>query len=204
MSPASPSLAALGAAEAALAPLVPASAQLPLGPLAPVIAGVFTGLSRGDWVFAGPRARVGAVLRGCPVERLAGAATGARPYKLAPVSWSPGARALQAVGAALAEDAFVACILGDASAASGAFAEALNAAALTGARVLFIAPLHRFAGPDAPVGPQSAAGPLALARAFGLDAVEAAPTEDAVRDAVAALRAAGRAAVLAVPLPVAA
>lgn len=200
----SAALTTLAAAEAALAALVPPEARLPLGPLAPVVAGVFSGLSKSDWVFCGPRARVGAVLRGCPVERLANPAAGARPYKLAPASWSPGARALHAVGAALAEDAFVACVLGDASVAAGAFTEALNAAALTGARVLFIVPLHRFAGDGAPVGPQSAAGPLALARAFGLDALEAAPTEDAVRDAVRAARDAGRAAVLAVPLPVAA
>ena len=113
-------------ADAELAGLGPTPFALPLGPLAPVIAGAFRGMSKGDWAFSGPRGRVGAVLRGCTPGRLVDAAAGARPYKLAPVSDAPGNRALHAVGAALASGRPTLCLLGAASVASGAFHEALN------------------------------------------------------------------------------
>ncbi|MEC8425653.1 MAG: hypothetical protein VX000_17825, partial [Myxococcota bacterium] len=64
------SVEALADAEAALAALGPKPFPLPLGPLAPVVAGAFAGASKSDWVVCGPRERIGATLRGCTVERL--------------------------------------------------------------------------------------------------------------------------------------
>jgi TPP-dependent pyruvate/acetoin dehydrogenase alpha subunit len=175
------------AAEVALAELGPLPYVLPLGPLAPLVAGAFSGASRADWVVCGPRERVGAVLRGCGLDRLVDAAAGARPYKLAPTSGAPGARALHAVGLAMATETRVLCILGDASTAAGAFHEALNAAVLVGASVTFLV-VHQPLTDDAPVGTQLATSPAKLAAAFGIPVTEIAAAEDAVRDAVAAAR----------------
>jgi len=181
---------ALLQAEARLLALGPRPFPLPLGPLAPVVAGAFSGMGRGDWVVASPRERVGATVRGCPVERLVEPTAGARPYKLAPVSGAPGARALHAVGLALGSGKPVLCFLGLASAATGATWEALNAAVLTGAPVVFlhVAPELR---DDAPVGPQLAADLGATAAAFGIPVVSPADaTAPAVEAGVAEARAA--------------
>ena len=51
------------------------------------------------------------------------------------------------------------CFLGNASAAAGAFHEALNAAALTRARVIFLLVLHDLDDEEAPIGRQLAAKP---------------------------------------------
>ncbi len=175
------------AAEVALAELGPKPFPLPLGPVAPVVAGAFAGASNGDWVVCGPRERVGAVLRGCGLDRLVDPASGARPYKLAPSSGAPGSRALHAVGIAMARNERVLCILGDASTASGAFHEALNTARLTGARVTFLV-VHQPLTADAPVGAQLGTTPAKLAAAFDLPVSEVPGTEDAVAAAVAAAR----------------
>jgi len=181
------SLDALAAAERDLAALGPKPFPLPLGPMAPVVAGAFTGASKADWVVCGPRERVGAALRGCAVERLVDPAVGARPYKLAPSSGAPGARALHAVGLATATDARVLCILGDASTAVGAFHEALNSACLLGARVTFLVVCQPL-GEGAPVGTQLATTPARLAAAFDIPVTEVAADADAVAAAVAAAR----------------
>ena len=181
------SLDALAAAERDLAALGPKPFPLPLGPLAPVVAGAFTGASKADWVVCGPRERVGAVLRGCAVERLVDPAAGARPYKLAPSSGTPGARALHAVGLAAATNARVLCILGDASTAAGAFHEALNSACLLGARVTFLVVCQPL-GEGAPVGTQLATTPARLASAFDIPVTEVAAETDAVSSAVSAAR----------------
>lgn len=172
---------------------------LPIGGLAPVVAGAMAGVAKGDWVVAGPRERVGVVLRGASADRLA-EGYGLRPYKLAPSKGGPGARALHAVGLALSSQRPVLCFLANASAAGGAFHEALNTAALTGAPVLFVLTLHELTA-DAPVGTQLAADPVALAAAHGLDAAWVDPTTDAVQAAVAAAREAGKPALLALRLP---
>ena len=125
-------------AEQALAALEPKPFVVPLGRLAPVVEGAVTAMNRSDWLVTGFRERVGATLRGCPPERLIDLRAGARPYKLAPTSGAPGARALHAVGLAIASNEATLCLLGAASAASGHFYEALNAAALTGAPVIFV------------------------------------------------------------------
>lgn len=181
-------MSALAEAEARLAELGRAPFPLPLGRMAPAVEAVFTGFGRTGWVVAGPRERVGAVLRGCPVERLTDATVGARPYKLAPVSRAPGNRALHAVGLALATREPVLCLLGLASAANGAVHEALNTAALTGAPVIFVLLSERI-GPDAPVGPQLAGSAAAIAAAHGLASRRVGVAEAAA--AVAEARASG-------------
>ena len=135
----------------------------------------------------GPRERVGATLRGCAVERLIDPAAGARPYKLAPASGTPGARALHAVGLSVATDARVLCILGDASTAAGAFHEALNAACLMGAKVTFLVVCQPL-GEGAPIGTQLATTPARLAAAFDIPVSSVDADQDAVATAVASAR----------------
>jgi len=183
-------VSALLEADAALNALNPTPFPLPLGPLAPVVEGAMLGFGRKGWVVTGPRERVGAVLRGCPVERLVDGLAGARPYRLAPCSVAPGNRALHAVGLAMASGEPVLCVLGLASAASGAFHEALNLAALCGAPVIFVVAVLAI-GPDAPVGPQLAGSPAAIATTMGLGAVRVYGVVEAVQAAVAEARAAG-------------
>ena len=178
-------------AEATLAGLAPIPYPLPLGPLAPVVEGGFKGMKKTDWVVTGMRERVGAVLRGCSPERLVNAYAGARPYKLAPVSDAPGTRALHAVGLALGSDAPVLCFLGTASSASGSFHEALNAASLTNAPVIFLVSVMPL-GDDAPVGPQLATTPASLAKAFDMDVLEAKPSAKDVQTAVSKARKSGK------------
>ena len=181
----------LAQAEEALTRLNPRPFPIPLGRLAGLVEGGFEGMSRRDWVVAGPRERVGAVLRGCPVERLVEPQSGAKPYKLAPVSVAPGNRALHAVGLALGSGGPVLCFLGLASAASGSFHEALNLAAITEAPVIFLVAVVEL-GEGAPVSVQLASSPAALAGAFGIDARRVPATAGAVREAVSAAREAGR------------
>jgi 2-oxoisovalerate dehydrogenase E1 component alpha subunit len=180
------SVARLLDASAALCARVAPPLALPVGALAPVVAGALAGLSKSDWLVAGPRERVGATLRGASVDRLAEAA-GARPYKLAPSVAAPGHRALHAVGLALSSGQPTLCFLGNASSATGAFHEALNSAALTGARVIFLL-VQQALTAEAPIGRQLAADPLALAAAFGIPTATAAPTADAVAAVVSAAR----------------
>lgn len=174
-------------ADAALNALGPQPFPLPLGPLAPIVAGAFRGMSKGDWAFSGPRGRVGAILRGCTPARLTNPTTGARPYKLAPASDAPGSRAIHAVGAALATSRPTLCLLGAASVASGAFHEALNVAALTGAPVVFVVTMQEITD-DAPIGRQVVADPTALARAHGWQTYTPQATEDSVYQAVSEAR----------------
>jgi TPP-dependent pyruvate/acetoin dehydrogenase alpha subunit len=175
------------AADTELAGLGPAPFPLPLGPLAPVVAGAFRAMSKGDWAFCGPRGRVGAVLRGCTPARLVDPKAGARPYKLAPTSDAPGNRALHAVGSAIATGRPTLCILGAASVASGAFHEALNVATITGAPVVFVVVMQEITD-DAPIGRQLVADPIALARAHGWQTHTPQPNEDSVYQAVTEAR----------------
>ena len=187
----------LSDAETRLQALGPVPFALPLGRLAPVVEGAFNGMKKSDWIVPGPRERIGAVLRGCPPERLVHAHAGAKPYKVAPASSAPGARALHAVGLALA-DGPVLCFLGMASAASGSFAEALNVAALSGAPVIFLVTVQQL-DDAAPVGRQIAASPATLAEAFGIATARIGADSETVRAAVAAAR--GKLAVIEVSLP---
>ncbi len=145
---------------------------VPARGLEAVIAGGFLGLERTDWVFPGLRERVGAVLRGCPRERLVDGRGGARPWRVAPVSASPANRLLLACGLAMARpDDAVLVFLGEGSASCGAFHEALNLAALHDLRVIFL--VHVWDVPEdasPPYAPQLAADPTALALAHGVGA----------------------------------
>jgi len=185
----------LAEAEAKLAELGPTPFPLPLGPLAPVVEGGFAGMNKSDWVVGGMRERIGAVLRGCPPERLVDGRAGAKPYKVAPASEAPGTRALHAVGLATASGKPVLCFLGLASAASGDFHEALNATVLTEAPVIFLVTVQAF-GDDAPVGTQLATTPAKLAEAFGLPTTEVKADASAVEKAVKAARKKGVAALI--------
>jgi len=178
-------------AEATIAGLSPTPYPLPLGPLAPVVVGAFTGMKKSDWVVTGLRERVGAVLRGCAPERLLDGYAGARPYRVAPVSDAPGTRSLHAVGLALGSNAPVLCFLGPASTASGSFYEALNAASLCGVPVIFLVTLFPL-GDDAPVGTQLGTSPAQIAGAFGIQVTEAKSTISNVKSAVAKARKSGK------------
>jgi TPP-dependent pyruvate/acetoin dehydrogenase alpha subunit len=174
-------------AEARLAELCPTPFVLPLGPLAPIVQGAFSGMNKADWIVTGMRERVGAVLRGCAPERLVNGAAGAKPYKLAPTSEAPGTRALHAVGLAMASGEPVLCMLGLASAASGDVYEALNTAVLLGAPVIFLVTVHPLTD-DAPVSPQLATTPARIAEAFGIPSLTVSGTAQAVQTAVANAR----------------
>lgn len=190
----------LRAADAALAELGPTPFPLPIGELAPLVAGAVSALGKGDWWVPSMRERAGAVLRGVPVERLVDGLAGARPFKVAPPGSSPAVRALVAVGLASAQrppggasgaGGVTALVhLGIGSASDGAFHEALNLAALLRPDVIFLVAVHAL-GEGAPLGRQLATSPSALAQAFGLpaavvDGEDAEAVAAAVRDAKAA------------------
>lgn len=188
-------------ADRELAELGPTPFPLPLGPLAPVVAGAISALERGEWWVPGLRERVGAVLRDVPLDRLIDGTRGARPYKVAPPSPSPALRALTTVGLAQATDRMALCHLGVGALADGAFTEALNLGAMLQAKAIFVIAIHPL-GEGAPLGPQTAADPAALARAYGWAALPAdAPTAQAVHDAVQTAREHGGPAVVLVHLP---
>lgn len=175
-------------AEQQLAALGPLPFPIPLGRLAPAVEALFRAWPRGEWILAGPRERVGAILRGCPAERLVDPAQGARPYKLAPVGSRPASRALHAVGLARGSGAPVLCLLGAAGTATGDLHEALNLAVLTGAPVVFVV-LDPPLSPDAPLARQLGPSLEALATAFGLGTASLSAEADAA-DIQAALLAA--------------
>jgi TPP-dependent pyruvate/acetoin dehydrogenase alpha subunit len=146
---------------------------VPLRGLEAVIAGGFLGIERKDWVVPGLRERAGGVLRDCPRDRLLDPASGARPYRITPVSTSPAARMLHACGLAMAlrdQDAAVLCFIGQGSASYGTFHEALNLAALHKLRVIFLAHSWNLEHADSPLARQLAGPISAHALAFGMHA----------------------------------
>ena len=158
-------------ADAQLNGLDPIPFPLPLGRRAAAVAGAWTGVEATDWVLPGLRERVGAVVRGCSVERLVDGHAGARPYKVAPVSASPAARALHACGLAMADrERAVLCFLGEGSASYGELHEALNLAALHKLRVLFVVLREDLAAEGSPLAPQLSAKLVELAQAHGVQA----------------------------------
>lgn len=147
------------------------------------IAGATLAVSRKTWLLPGRREAACALLRGCPADRL----VEARPYRVVPPGSSPSARALEAVGMALAGDAALTW-LGTGSVAYGAFTEALSLAATHRAPVTFV--VHWYTN-EGPFARQLAVEPAALAQSFGLAAAivpgaEAGPVFEAVK-ALAAL-----------------
>jgi len=146
----------------------PSPFPTPILGLEAVVVGTVLALEDGDWWLPGLRERVGAILRETPLDRLRDGHSGAKPYRVAPPNTSLALRALYAVGLGL--DGFSCVHLGIGSAADGAFHEALNLAALRASHVLFVVAVHPLAGDDAPLGPQLATAPSALAEAFGIAA----------------------------------
>ncbi|MCB9673879.1 MAG: hypothetical protein H6737_02120 [Alphaproteobacteria bacterium] len=165
---------------------------VPSAGLESVLAGAVSALRAGDWWVPGLRERVGAVLRDTPVDRLADGFAGARPYKVAPPTPSPANRALYAVGLAMADrDRSVLVHLGVGSASDGTLYEALNAAVLYQANVVFLVAVHPL-GEGAPLGRQVAVAPHVVAAAMGLGTAEVdANDASAVHSAVAAALKAG-------------
>lgn len=148
--------------------------------LEPIIVGATLAVSRKTWLLPGRRERGCALVRGAQADRL----DEARPFRVVPPGPSPAARAVQAVGLAMAGDPALA-FLGTGSASYGAFAEALSLAALRAAPVRFVVSWYEGEGPFAP---QLAASPAALARAMGLPAAEVDGQDvEAVHAAVAGL-----------------
>jgi TPP-dependent pyruvate/acetoin dehydrogenase alpha subunit len=181
-------LEAVRAADVSLNALDPKPFPLPVGELAPVVAGAVSALRAEDWWVPSLRERVGAVVRNVPVERLVDGRRGAKPYRVAPSSAAPALRALVAVGLALADRQRYALVhLGIGSASDGALYEALNLAALHSANVLFVVSVHPL-GDGAPLGRQLAARPSALAAAFGIPATTVHADAAAVHAAVKAAR----------------
>ena len=166
------SIERLQAADTELAALSPMPFAVPITGLEAVVAGAVDGLQTRDWWVPGLRERAGAVLRGVPVERLVDGFRGAKPYHVCPPTPAPALRALHAVGLALADRSRCVLVhLGIGSTADGDFYEALNLAALQGARVVFLVAVHPL-GEGAPVGRQVAGSPAALASALGIRTVE--------------------------------
>ena len=176
-------------AEAAFNALNPVPFPLPLGPWAEIVEGAFLGMQKRDWIIPGPRGRIGATLRGCPPERLIDPQSGAKPYKIAPSSMDPAARAIHAVGIALGSGQPVLVILGMAAEANGALTEAYNLVALTGVVVIFVL-IRQELTDDAPISRQSAADPEKLAAAYGLSTITV--SGSAVQKAVAKARKSGQ------------
>ncbi len=143
---------------------------VPARGLEAIIAGGYLGIEKTDWVLPGLRERIGAVLRGCPQERLLDGHAGCRPWRVAPTTTSPGARMLHACGLAMANpDAAVLCFLGEGSASTGAFHEALNFAALHHLRVIFLAHVWQ-RSEEAPYAEQLAGSLSHHSLAFGIQA----------------------------------
>ncbi len=155
-------------ADKALCASQPSPFPLPVTGLEALVAGSLLALDRKDWWVPGLRERVGAVLRGAPIERLRDGFSGARPYRVAPPSSSPAFRALTAVGLAVAEPTQTTLVhLGVGSISNGDFFEALNLAALLRPNIIFVIAVIELTN-EAPLGPQLATSPSKLARAFAI------------------------------------
>jgi len=150
--------------------------------LEPLVAGVTLGAGARAWLFPGRRERACALLRGADPTRL----DAARPYRVVAPGKSPAARAMQAVGAALATGERAVVFCGTGSAAYGALHEALARAGATGAAVTFVVGWYAAPGPfTLPL----AHGPAALAAGLGLTGATVDGTDaEAVRVAVAGAR----------------
>lgn len=129
-----------------------------------LVEGVVAGVAKRVWLFPGRRERGAAILRGADADRIAAA----RPYKVVPPGASPSARAMQAVGVALAGEPAL-CFLGTGSLGYGAAQEAIQFAAASGAPVLFVLSWYV----DGPFAAPLAIEPAAYARALGLKVASA-------------------------------
>lgn len=142
-----------------------------------LVEGVVAGVSKRVWLFPGRRERGAAILRGADAERI----SAARPYKVVPPGDSPSARAMQAVGVALAGEPAV-CFLGTGSLGYGAAQEAMQFAAARSAPVVFVLSWYV----DGPFAAPLAIEPAAFGRALGLKVATASGADAAsVQAAVA-------------------
>jgi pyruvate dehydrogenase E1 component alpha subunit len=189
----SKALSQVKAADAAIQGADPIPFPLPATGLEAVIVGGFTGVEKTDWIFPGLRERVGGVLRNCPVESLIDGHAGARPYRIAPVSTSASTRLLLACGVAMAsKENHVLCFVGQGAAATGAFYEALNLAALHQLNLIVLAHSRDLSAEGSPLAPQVAGDLVSKAASFGLGTQSVDGTDaKAVKKAVAKARKSG-------------
>ena len=172
--------------EAQYLALHPKPYAVPLGKLAPILEACTLAMSKRDWIVTGPRGRVAAMLRGCSAERLVSAADGLHSYKIAPSSLNPANRALHAVGLAMSSQRPVLCFLGQASAANGAYYEALNVAALNNVPVLFVLIVQDLT--HVPMSSQTSSAANQVASAMNLHAEVLVGSSEIVRAAVERFR----------------
>ena len=170
-------------AENELIELDPKPFYVPLGAWSPIIEGAFSGMSTRHWIFAGPRGRIGATLRGAKPQRVLEAQDGAKPYKLAPCSHHPARRALHAVGSALSTRQPTLCILGNAALASGEFHQALSVSVQYQCPVIFLLIQHPLTD-DAPVTKQYTTDIQSIASALGIQYQHVSPQKNTVEKAV--------------------
>ena len=176
-------MTSLEQAEQELIALDPQPFYIPLGKWEPIVKGAFSGMSNRHWIFASPRARIGATIRGVSAQRILMPHDGARPYKLAPSSFHPARRALQAVGSALASKEPTLCILGDAALAHGEFAQALNLAGQQQSPVIFL--VIRFPIDNtAPISQQHISKISDVATVHKISYIYAEPTAESIENAV--------------------
>lgn len=170
-------------AENELIELNPQPFYIPLGAWAPIIEGAFEGMSSRHWIFAGPRGRIGATLRGAKPQRVLAPQDGAKPYKLAPSSHHPARRALHAVGSALATRQPTLCILGDAALASGEFHQALSISVQYQCPVIFLLIRYPLTD-DAPITKQYTTDTQSIASAVKMQYQHVSPQKNTIEEAV--------------------
>ena len=170
-------------AESELIELEPQPFYVPLGSWSPIIEGAFSGMATRHWIFAGPRGRIGATLRGAKPRRVLEAQNGAKPYKLAPCSQHPARRALHAVGSSLSTNQPTLCILGDAALASGEFHQALTLSVQYQCPVIFLLIRHPLTD-DAPVTKQYTTDISSIASALGMPYQHVSPQKTSIENAV--------------------
>ena len=170
-------------AENELIDLCPVPFYVPLGKWAPIIEGAFRGMSTRHWIFAGPRGRIGATLRGAKPKRVLDAKDGAKPYKLAPTSHHPARRALHAVGSSLATQQPTLCILGDAALACGEFHQALSVSVQYQCPTTFLVIRHPLTD-DAPVSKQYTTSIKSIAQSLGMQYQHVSAQKETIETAV--------------------
>ena len=134
-----------------------------------------------SWVFSGTRARIGAVLRGSSVQRLADPLAGAKPYKIAPSSSHPARRCLQAIGTAIHTQNPTLCIIADAALAQGAFTQALDLAGTHNAPIIFLVIRFPLNKEGSPLVAQSNADLSSLCSSYHIAFTDVQPQEEAIK-----------------------
>lgn len=156
---------------------------VPLGSWLPIIEGAFEGMSARHWIFAGPRARIGATQRGAKPQRVLEAKNGAKPYKLAPCSDHPARRALHAVGSALSTQQPTLCIVGDAALACGELHQAFSLAVQHQCPIIFLVIRYPLTD-DAPVTKQYTTDLEQLTKALNIPYQHISPQKNTIEKAV--------------------